>query len=505
MMLLMAIIPILSVFIFLFFLKQTSLRAGVFSLMVVIMITFFYHGYKLTPENMIHSSLKGLFISFIAAYVLFFGILLFHFIDGVGGIQSIASFISQATNDHIIQVLILVAGISPLIESTSGFGIAFMIITPIFVALGFHPVKAVLLGLVSLLAVPWGALATGTVIGAQLGGISLQKLGTGTALISIPIFIYFMVIAVYIAGGFKAIKAKWKELMLFSIIFSISILLFNTYVSVELAGVLGALVTTGIGLMIIKISSLKLNKEDNNKVISQVSASKEKYTKVSMLKTMSPYIILTVLIFISRLWAPFRQFLESHFVVTLPSYDFSMALLYSPGFWLFVTCLLTIFIFKINKDKIFISLVKTFKQWIPFVISTAAFVCISEIMSEAGMISTLANTAGNIFGNSFLLIAPLIGGIGGFLTGSNTGSNAMFMKLQVQTAQQVGLSSDFITFAQNASSSHSTMASPARVTLGAALCGIPSQENRILKSISFIVLGSIALIIIAVLCLSILK
>jgi len=220
---------------------------------------------------------------------------------------------------------------------------------------------------------------------------------------------------------------------------------------------------------------------------------------------MSPYIILTILIFISRLVTPIRQFLESNVVIYLPSYSFSTALLYSPGFWLLITCFITIFIFKIQKKTIFLSLKATLKQWIPFTILTVAFVSISEVMAEAGMTKLLANTVGALFGSSYLLISPFIGGLGGFLTGSNTGSNAMFIKLQIQIARQVGLSPDLIVFAQNASSSHSTMACPSRVMLGASLCNIQSQENSLLKRISLIVLGAIVFIIFMIIVLSLFR
>ena len=56
-----------------------------------------------------------------------------------------------------------------------------------------------------------GSLSTGTVIGAQIGGIPLKEVGTGTAIISVPIFIYFLVIAIYLAGGRKAIRHKWNK------------------------------------------------------------------------------------------------------------------------------------------------------------------------------------------------------------------------------------------------------------------------------------------------------
>lgn len=495
----LASLPILGIFIFLFFLKQTSLRAGLLAYALTLIMTLVVPPFHLSPANIVQSSVKGMLISFIAAYVLFFGIFLFHLVDRVGGIQTIASFISHATNDRILQVIMMVAGLSPLIESTSGFGIAFMITAPIFIALGFQPLKAALLGLISLLAVPWGALATGTVIGAELGRLSLQTLGTGTALISIPVFGYFMLIAVYIAGGWRAVKSKWKELLLFSLTFSLSILFFNRFVSVELAGVLAALTTTGIGFVLIKIAAKSQKSEST---VSQMSVAEEGQPKMSLLKVLSPYILLTIFIFLSRLITPVRQFLETHLVLSLPSLSFSLALLYSPGFWLFVTCLFTIVIFHIPKSTILLSLKATLKQWLPFTISTAAFVSISEVMAEAGMIEILATTAGTLFGSSFLLIAPLIGGLGGFLTGSNTGSNAMFIKLQLQTAGQVGLSPEIIAFAQNASSSHSTMACPARVMLGASLCKIQSQENTLLQRISLVVFGAIVLIIPATFVLS---
>ena len=274
-----------------------------------------------------------------------------------------------------------------------------MIVAPILIALGFSPMKAASIGLVSLLAVPWGALSTGTVIGAQIGGIPLQELGTGTAIISIPVFIYFLLIAVYLAGGKDAIKYRWKEILLLSVIFSISIFLFNAFVSVELAGVLSSLVTSSIGLLVIKIknsSSLKMI----NETVIETSVSENNGTNLNIIKVMSPYLILTLLIFISRLIPSIKKFLESHFVIELPSFSFSLALLYSPGFWLFITCLYTIFIFKISKSIIWSSLKISIKQWVPFVISTTAFVAISQLMTTANMTFAIANAAGLIFGSN---------------------------------------------------------------------------------------------------------
>ncbi|MEJ8545512.1 L-lactate permease [Brevibacillus borstelensis] len=72
---------------------------------------------------------------------------------------------------------------------------------------------------------------------------------------------------------------------------------------------------------------------------------------------------------------------------------------------------------------------------------------------------------------SGVFVSPVIGGMGGFLTGSNTGSNVMFIKLQTQTAAQLGTSPELVAYGQNTASSHSMMDSPSRVLLGATMGG----------------------------------
>lgn len=494
-----ALLPIISVFIILFLFKKTSLHAGVIALIFTYVIVSFVPSFVLKQTEIFHSIVKGALISSIAAYVLFFGIFLFNLMKKSGAIDSIAGYISESTNNEVLQVIILVLGFSPLIESTSGFGTAFLVVTPILIALGFKPFKAVIIGLVSLLAVPWGALATGTLIGAQLVNIPLKQLGIGSAIISFPIFLYFTMVAVYIAGGSKALKSNFGKTILFSTVFGVAILVFNAYVNVELAGVLTALLVTTIGLIYIKLSSNKQSSISKSEV--SVTTSEENNNKLDffvILKLMSPYLFLTTVIFLSRLIPRLKELLETHFVISLPQYNFKMAVIYEPGFWLFLSSIFMVIVFKINFLVIKNSLIATIKQWFPFILSTVAFVSLAEIMASAGMTKSIAMFSEEIFGVFFIFISPFIGALGGFLTGSNTGSNAMFIKLQVQTAKELGVSSSLLAYSQITGSSHSTMAAPSRVMLGANLAGIKEKENKILKYMSLIIFGAILIIMVMV-------
>ena len=93
------------------------------------------------------------------------------------------------------------------------------------------------------------------------------------------------------------------------------------------------------------------------------------------------------------------------------------------------------------------------------------FIAISELMGASGMHALLAKTAGDTFG-TFSFRCAVYWRYWWILTGSNAGSNAMFIKLQMQTAQNVALPWQYVTTLQNTASSVATIACPSRITLG---------------------------------------
>ncbi|ACL18336.1 L-lactate permease [Desulfitobacterium hafniense DCB-2] len=488
----LAAMPFLIILVLLFILRQSAVRAGISAYLLTLLIGLVIPRFQIERQEILHATVKAVLTSAIVAYVLLFGIFLYHIMNETGLIKRIASLISGSTQDPVRQVILLVVAFSPLVESVSGYGIAIIVVAPILVELGFSRFKAVLLSLLGLSAVPWGALATGTYIGANLAGIPFQRLGTDVAVLSIPTFFYFAVTAVYLAGGWQGVRAKWAELMLVAGSLAFSVWLFNAYVSIELAGVFASLVALGVEFAFIYFTAKSTPEE------AAFSLAARNQSKADILKTMSPYLILTGVLFISRLVPPIKAFAGSHAVFSLPAYSFSLPVLYSPGFSIFLTCLLTILLFKIQKHVIKRAVQLSLKQWLPVTLSTIAFIGTSEIMAAAGMTTTLAQAAAAAFGSAFVLCSPLIGGFGGFLTGSNVASNAMLINLQVEVAKQIGVPPELFASMQNTSSSHMTMASPSRVLLGASVCNIRSEENRLLQKIFPMAMGSLVLVLAAV-------
>lgn len=493
----LSFIPICIIFFMIFFLKKSSVSTGIISCIVTVTLSLL-PVFHTSPNQLFSSVIKGSLLTAMVSYVLFFGILLFHLMDKAGAIQTIASSIASSTKDPIHQVLMLAFGFSPLVEAVSGFGLAVIVIAPILMALGFNSWKSVLISLVSLCMIPWGTLAMGTVIGANIGRVPLNDLGTGSALLCIPTFIYFGIVVTYIAVG-KLFLKRIGEVVCIGALLSLSVWLCNRYVSVELAGLFSSLV-----VMTVILGLIWLDRKRKGNLRNEVNVQLPN-NRIEFITAISPYLFLIITLFASRLIPSLKDMLSSVLQIHLPTYQFQLALLYSPGFLLLLSCIFTIIVFRIQQSFIIDSIKQTIQKCIPVVVTTLVFVVISEIMSEAKMIQVLSNLATDLFGSFFLYISPLIGGLGGFLTGSNTASNTMFIQLQTQTAAQVGLPPILLACAQNVSSSLLIMTTPSRVTLGASVCKVNDKEGEILKMVAMIGLGTLIIIILELSFISIFK
>lgn len=411
-------------------------------------------------SNTFHISypfIKGSLTTLSIAYILLLGIFLFQLMEQAGAIQGLANAIKSATPDPFYQILLLVLGFSPLIESISGFGLAVIIIAPILLALGIAPKKAALLALISLCIIPWGTLSMGTIIGATLSYLELEDLGVWSAIVSLPLYVYIAFLAISIGIGWKTACKRWRAIVCYGLVLGGAVLGCNIWISVELAGIFGAFVLMGTIFMRIR-KSLKIEIR-------------------SLMYFLTPYILLIFLLFCSRTIPDVQQFLMEHGNWTVEAFQYSFATFYSPGFFLIIISVFTIFLYKLDVKQISASAWQTWEKCMPILLTTFLYICVAELMTAANMITILSMTIASLIGPSFLYISPVIGAMGGFLTGSNTASNTMLIRLQTETANYVGINKVHVAAAQNVSSSFSTMVNPSKIALSCSVCNISNKEN----------------------------
>ena len=118
-----------------------------------------------------------------------------------GAQADLARWIRDRAGPGIGTVLLIVHGITPFAESMTGFGIGITIGIPLLAHAGLPPRRVALIGLLGLSTVPWGSMGPGTLIGANMAGLSFYDLGMGSAHYSVLPFVVTGVVAAWLAAA----------------------------------------------------------------------------------------------------------------------------------------------------------------------------------------------------------------------------------------------------------------------------------------------------------------
>ncbi|MGH3414253.1 MAG: L-lactate permease [Marmoricola sp.] len=117
-------------------------------------------------------------------------------------------------------------------------------------------------------------------------------------------------------------------------------------------------------------------------------------------------------------------------------------------------------------------------------VSILALACVTTVLIEAGMVSTLARGAVAATGSAFPALSGLIGALGSFLTGSSTSSNALFSALQAEVAGLLHAPASVLLAAQTAGANVGNSLAPVVVLIGISAAGGEVDTHRVLRVVS---------------------
>jgi len=500
-------LPLVAAIVMLIILRRSGLQASLVTLGVAIGIALTIPSLRISIANLLIAIGTGISSSLLVLSVLFPALLLYQLQQAKKGMSVLAEGIARLCPDRDLLVLLIVLGLAPFVESVSGFGVGTVVVIPILMAVGFDALQAATLGLLGQIAVPWGALAVGTVLGADLTGLNSGTLGAYTALVTAPLPIMFGLVALAMSGGRGALRRWWLAAVVAGVVLTGGEWLFSQVPGAELAGVLASLLSLALLMLWSYIRLQWLASKASTKVdptINDTNAQLAYHQQgrprahladdpPALWQVIAPYAILTSTLLLSRLVVPLRDWLSSHVVLAIPLIHLSLPLLYTPGFWLLLAAFSTIPLLHISRTESWESGVQTWRQFLPGAVAITCFIAASQVMSVSGMTTVLGKAAAMLGGN-YGWIAPWLGALGGWLTGSNAGGNAMFALLQKEVSTRVALPLYWIMGAQNGSGSIATMASPARTILAATAAGLLGKESQVLQKVGSVVLVAIVVI-----------
>ena len=385
-------------------------------------------------------------------YVLFGGLLLYNFLSEGGAVERVSEFLGRLEPEREALALVVVVGAAPFFESVTGFGVAIVISAPILLAAGFSPLRAAVLSSWGQCAVPWGALGVGTVIGADLASLSFGELSDLSALLNLPLYPVYGIAAVALAGGWEGLRRRGVEAVLLGLVAGIGTLITSFYFVPELSGAVGGLAASGAFLAA------------RWRCFSEIQAP---------IKALLPYGFLLALLALVNGAGPIRSALER-----------SGPVFTGPGLPLLVSAVFAASLLGLGRGSVGPVTRRTFRQWLPTAGAVVTFVLAGQVVAASGAAATLATGAANL-GSLYGAAVPVVGALGGALTGSNAASNALFMPLQVATAQGVGGSEALVAAIQNVAGSHASMIAPQRMVLAATAVGLLGREGEIARAALF--------------------
>jgi lactate permease len=448
--------------------RWPATRAAALGSGVALLLTGLHPAFRTPPERLAGALLDGAAPAVAVVSVVYGGLVFFGIMQRGGALARLAAALAGLGADRPALALTLVLGWGPFVESASGFGVAAAVTAPLLLALGFPRDRAILLALLGLCAVPWGALAVGLTLGAHLTGLDPAALGTATALLSLPVFAYTAVLAGWLAAG-RAAWRRWPLGLALAAALGGGIWAGSRWLSVELAGLLGGLAALALGVAWLAAE------QRGRRAREQGSAGPR--AGPTLVRAVAPYALLVGLLLATRLVPPLAQALQGVLVLTGPSGTSRLPLLAGSGTLLLVAALGGAAVLRLPARQVVAAALDAVRQWWRPALATAGFVALGQLMVANGMTATLAGTLASLGPGAPVAVVPL-GALGGFLTGSNAGANAMLAVLSAESARRLGLSPVVMLALLGAAASHVTMASPPRLLLALAVAGTPAAERR---------------------------
>ncbi|WP_445613674.1 L-lactate permease [Geobacillus sp. YF-1] len=455
--------------------------------LAAVLAVFPFHA---SAGEVMHGTIRGVLLALIVVYVLIFGLLLHNVLEAGGAVRALSAWLSGFGRAPAEQALLLSAAIGPFLEAVSGFGLAVVIVAPLYAALGFPARKAMVLALLTQSAVPWGALAIGTVINAELSGVSLRELGEYSAWLHVPLALFYVGAVVAVSEGRRSVRKHFDDMLIVSASLAFMTWAASAYVSVELAG---AAAGGFAAVLLVGYWQLKA------RVRGHVREAGEEAVRPSLGKALWPYAILIGYIFITHFFDGVQRMATTFGVLHWPLYGVRLELLYSPGFALWLAALSACWLYRLSAAEVLACVKKTVKQVTPAAVATTGFIAMSAVMDGAGMTGALAEQAAAWTGSAFLAVSPLVGALGGWMSGSNSAANAMFSPFQRAMADQLHEPAIWYAAAQNVAASNMTMASPARIALVASTLGRPGGEGEAMRLVGPIAGAALVIIVLGVL------
>lgn len=479
----LALSPILWLIISLGFLKMSSVKACPLALLISFAVALAW--YQMPGLDAATAALEGVALAcWPILLVIIAAIFTYNLTLYTKSMDIVKHMLMTVSSDKRVLALLIGWGFGAFMEGMAGFGTAIAIPASMLVALGFPPVRAILICLVAN-SVPttYGSIGVPVSTLANLTGLDPVQLSTYISLQLLPLNLICPFLIVCIAGGSaKALKGVFVVTLLSALGLALPELVISSFVGPELA-VMGSSIVI---MALIVLCSRFLPAKDPAYAMEIHPAHVP--LKGGLLACL-PFILIFVFLLITSklvpfIHAPLMAVKSSVLIYTGPGASpYTFVWLNTPGVLILLAAFISGKAQSARFSEMFFVLWNTFKGLRNTMITIITVIATAKVMGYSGMTSEIASTAVMATGMLYPAIAPFIGSIGTFITGSGTSSNVLFGNLQTDAAAAIGANKTWLAAANAAGTCAGKMISPQSIAIAAGSLSLIGKDNEILQAI----------------------
>jgi lactate permease len=508
-----AAIPIVVLFVLLGGLKMKAHWASLIALASAILVALIVYG--MPVGQALDSAAEGaVFGIFPIMYIVFMALWIYNMTVDTGHFAVLRRAFNRISDDQRIQAVIIAFSFGALLEALAGFGTPVAITAVMLIAVGFTPIKAAAVALVSNTApVAFGAIAIPIVTLSEITGLPKDDLGAMVGRQTPILALIVPLILVGMVDGSRGIRQAWPAAVVGGFTFALGQFVCSNYISVELTDIVASLLSAGSIVLLLRVwsPSEPLRGEVQGgpqpaiagAAVSDATHEREIKRKegngrdsaAEIFAAFAPYLIIIVVFALAQL-GPIKDFLDERtkafdwpgLNIQNPdgeapsSVTFKFNWANAAGTLLLVSGLLTMLVLRFPPARAFRTLVRTLDELKWATLTVATVLALAYVMNLCGQTITLGQW---IAGASGILpfLSPLIGWLGVAVTGSDTSSNSLFGTLQVAAAQKAGYSPTLLAAANSSGGVLGKMISPQNLAIGAAAVGLGGREGDLFRKV----------------------
>jgi glycolate permease/lactate permease len=512
---LLAALPIIVLLVSLGVLRRSAHLSAALALVTAIVMALVL--YRMPVGLALDSALMGLVFGLWSVAWIAFNAVYFHNVTvATGRFDNIKAVLAGFSEDRRLQALLIAFGFGALLEGVAGGGSPIAITAAMMAALGFPPVKAVILALLANTApVAFGGLGNPLIV---LGRLTAPILGLKpeeatdlfSAMVGRQVPVLALIIPAFlivVLAGWKRMVEIWPAVVTAGLAFAIMQFVTSNYISPSLVDVVAALSAMGALWILTRFWKPKtvwrFDEEDTVAAPATTKASR------GALYAWAPYVILVLAIFLSRIgtifknlptwldltkllhkadwvfaWPGLHNEVIQHPPITAKNTPYAANLtvdfLYSPGTVALIAAIIAGLVMGAKGKLLLQTYWKTLIQMRWALGTIFMILAIAFVMNYSGATQTLG-LALAATGALFPLFSAYIGWLGVFLTGSDASTNSLFGPMQVISAQQLHIDPILAGATNTSGGVMGKMISPQNLSIGATAIGQSGKEGQLLR------------------------